>query len=243
MATRLVNVIFGTTDPGALAEFWSKLLGWEVVAEHGEIDVRAPSSQGWEFDLVFGEEAGAKTAPNRIHLDLASASLDDQAAIIERARALGAEPVDIGQRDVPWEVMVDLEGNEFCVLEPREVYSDTGALAAIVVNAQDAGELAGFWSEAAGFRRSDKPAGDVGLRAPNGRGPWLEFQHGHAAKAARSRNRLHLDVRPFAGDDQAAEVARLCRLGARKLDIGQTDVPWEVMADPEDNEFCVLSPR
>jgi hypothetical protein len=32
-------------------------------------------------------------------------------------------------------------------------------------------------------------------------------------------------------------------LGARRIDIGQGDVPWVVMADPEDNEFCVLTPR
>ncbi|ONI79256.1 hypothetical protein ALI144C_25840 [Actinosynnema sp. ALI-1.44] len=241
MGTRLVNVVVATADPEALGRFWSRLLGWQFVAEHGEIDVRAPSSQGWELDLAFGEVPAPKTAPNRIHLDLASATPGDQAAIIERARDLGARSVDIGQRDVPWEVMADPDGNEFCVLEPREVYSDTGAVAAIVVNAQHAGELASFYCEATGFKRHDKPAAEVGLRAPNGRGPWLEFQHGHPPRTARDR--LHLDVRPFAGDNQADEVARLRRLGARSIDIGQRDVPWEVMADPENNEFCVLTPR
>ena len=38
--------------------------------------------------------------------------------------------VDIGQGDVPWAVLADPEGNEFCVLEPREVYRDTGPVAA-----------------------------------------------------------------------------------------------------------------
>ena len=52
-----------------------------------------------------------------------------------------------------------------------------------------------------------------------------------------------IDVAPYAADDQAAEVERLIALGARKIDIGQGDVPWEVMADPEGNEFCVLTPR
>ena len=50
-------------------------------------------------------------------------------------------------------------------------------------------------------------------------------------------NRLHLDLRPV---DQAAEVARLEQLGARRVDIGQGDVTWVVMADPDGNEFCVL---
>jgi hypothetical protein len=59
----------------------------------------------------------------------------------------------------------------------------------------------------------------------------------------RVKNRLHLDVAPFAGDDQAAEVARLRALGATPADVGQGEVTWVVLADPEGNEFCVLSPR
>ncbi len=52
------------------------------------------------------------------------------------------------------------------------------------------------------------------------------------------KNRLHLDLRPV---DQAAEVARLESLGAKRVSIGQgEDASWVVMADPEGNEFCVL---
>lgn len=54
------------------------------------------------------------------------------------------------------------------------------------------------------------------------------------------KNRLHLDLRP---DDQAAEVARLEELGARRVSVGQgPDATWVVMADPAGNEFCVLRP-
>jgi hypothetical protein len=52
--------------------------------------------------------------------------------------------------------------------------------------------------------------------------------------------RLHLDLRP---KDQAAEVARLEALGARRTDVGQGgEVSWVVLADPDGNEFCVLRP-
>jgi hypothetical protein len=59
-------------------------------------------------------------------------------------------------------------------------------------------------------------------------------------------NRLHLDLRPTGASpdqaaDQAAEVARLEALGATRVDVGQGEVSWVVMADPEGNEFCVLS--
>jgi hypothetical protein len=54
------------------------------------------------------------------------------------------------------------------------------------------------------------------------------------------KDRIHLDLRP---GDQAAEVERLIALGARRIDIGQGDVTWVVIADPEANEFCVLRSR
>ena len=57
------------------------------------------------------------------------------------------------------------------------------------------------------------------------------------------KNRLHLDLAPSADSDHAAEVQRLLDLGARRVDVGQGDAPWAVLADPEGNEFCVLTPR
>jgi catechol 2,3-dioxygenase-like lactoylglutathione lyase family enzyme len=57
------------------------------------------------------------------------------------------------------------------------------------------------------------------------------------------KNRLHIDLAPAKDDDQEAEVRRLESLGATRIDIGQGDVTWVVLADPEGNEFCVLSSR
>jgi hypothetical protein len=56
------------------------------------------------------------------------------------------------------------------------------------------------------------------------------------------KNRVHLDLRPYPGDDQAPEAARLRALGATDIDVGQGDVPWICLADPEGNEFDVLTP-
>jgi hypothetical protein len=56
------------------------------------------------------------------------------------------------------------------------------------------------------------------------------------------KNRLHIDVNP-SGCEQAQELRRLLDLGAREIDVGQTDVPWVVLADPEGNEFCLLARR
>jgi len=57
------------------------------------------------------------------------------------------------------------------------------------------------------------------------------------------KNRLHLDLAPMAGEDHEAAVQRIVDLGATRADVGQGDVPWVVLADPEGNEFCVLTPR
>jgi hypothetical protein len=58
------------------------------------------------------------------------------------------------------------------------------------------------------------------------------------------KNRLHIDLAPGPDDDQAAEVDRLIAKGAQRVDVGQRqDASWVVLADPEGNEFCVLSPR
>jgi hypothetical protein len=56
-----------------------------------------------------------------------------------------------------------------------------------------------------------------------------------------AKNRLHLDLRAV-DTDRDSEVARLESLGARRVDVGQgPEVTWVVLADPEGNEFCVLS--
>ena len=242
MSTRLVNVVVDSADPRALAEFWAALLGWRVTpSPPDEFDVQAPPDDGCRWDLVFVPVPEPKTVKNRVHLDLASASADEQMAIVDRALGLGAKRADVGQRNVPWFVLADPEGNEFCVLESRPEYAETGALAAAVVDSADPTALAGFWSAATGWPVVRTTAVSASLRDPDGRGPWLEFLRG--ADPRTVKNRVHLDVAPYPDGSVPAEVARLSALGARRIDVGQSGVPWEVLADPEGNELCVLTPR
>ena len=138
-------------------------------------------------------------------------------------------------------VLADPEGNEFCVLEPRERYAATGAVASILVDAHDPEALAAFWAGITGWQVEAQDEELVGLRAPNGRGPWLEFLRNGDVK--RVKNRVHLDVAPPLGADHAAAVADVIAAGAVPADLGGPPLPWRVLADPEGNEFCVLSPR
>ena len=233
MATRLDNVVVDAADPLALAGFWSAALGVPIsYHDENEVDVGLPG-----FDLVFVPVSEPKVEQNRVHLDLASQSADDHAAIVARLLLLGAEHADIGQGpDVPWVVLTDPEGNEFCVLEHRDEYSGIGPVAAVVVAAHDSLAQARFWAEATG--RTVTRSGPDWASLPGEAGASLEFVHSPATRTAK--NRVHLDVRPRPGDDQAADVARLLAAGAVPADIGQGDVPWTVLADPEGNQFCVL---
>jgi predicted enzyme related to lactoylglutathione lyase len=111
----------------------------------------------------------------------------------------------------------------------------------LCVDAHDHDRLARFWAEALGWRRTSDEPDEIVLEPPAGSAedgvvPDLLFTPVPEGKTVK--NRLHIDLRP---DDQAAEVARLEALGARRVDVGQTpDVTWVVLADPEGNEFCVL---
>lgn len=63
-------------------------------------------------------------------------------------------------------------------------------------------------------------------------------------EAKRGKNRVHLDFAPHASEDREAIIAGLLERGARRVDVGQPDdATFTVLADPEGNEFCVLSAR
>lgn len=106
----------------------------------------------------------------------------------------------------------------------------------LCIDADDVHTLGGWWAEVLGYLQETTDDGDVILRAPAGAGPNLLFLAVPEGKVVK--NRLHIDLTP---DDQQAEVDRLIRMGARRVDIGQGDQSWVVLADPEGNEFCVLT--
>jgi predicted enzyme related to lactoylglutathione lyase len=245
VSTRLVHVVIDAIDPARQARFWSAALGWEIAPpEPAEVDVW-PAGYSYPdpvaLPLVFVPVPEPKTVKNRIHLDLATTSAEQQESEVERLTGLGAAMIDIGQGDVPWTVLADPEGNEFCVLDPRSVYRDTGPVAAVVAGCADPESVAGFWELATGFTRQGSADGFVSLRSPVGIGPFLELLRSPDPKTVK--NRIHLDIRPWPGEDPAAAVAELRAAGATPADVGQGDVPWTVLADPEGSEFCVLTPR
>jgi predicted enzyme related to lactoylglutathione lyase len=243
MATRLVQINMKAHDDSALGGFWAQALGWTLSSEGPGVtnlvpeDFVYPDPVAVCLDLVASTEP--KTVKNRVHIDLATTSAAHQEQLVARLKSLGATHADVGQGDVRWTVLADPEGNEFCVLEPRPQYLDTGPIAAIVVDCLDPRAMADFWSSAMDWTLHEVTDEAAVLRSAQGVGPYLEFLRKSDKKTVW--NRVHLDVRPYPGDDSSAEKARLLTLGATAIDVGG-DIHWTVLADPEGNEFCLLTP-
>jgi hypothetical protein len=124
----------------------------------------------------------------------------------------------------------------------------------VVVDCEDVEAQSRWWAMALDWRLVHSSATEAILVPPHAldrardipaaeRGPGLVFVR--VPEGKKAKNRLHIDLAPPADADQAAEVGRLEALGARRADVGQDDsaATWVVMADPEGNEFCVLSAR
>jgi hypothetical protein len=108
----------------------------------------------------------------------------------------------------------------------------------VVVDSHDPPMLGRWWAAALGWAVINDASDEFEIRAAQDRLPGLLFVSGSDPK--KHKNRLHLDFRP---DDRDAEVQRFISLGATRADVGQGDQSWIVLADPEGNEFCVLSSR
>ncbi len=108
----------------------------------------------------------------------------------------------------------------------------------VVIDSIDPETLGRWWAQALGWVIVEETPEEFEIRPAPERMPGLLFIRIPEAKGGK--NRLHLDFRPL---DQEAEVARLVGLGAHHVDVGQGERSWVVLADPEGNEFCVLSQR
>lgn len=122
-----------------------------------------------------------------------------------------------------------------------------------VVESTDHRALAAWWAEALGWEAAYASDLEVVLVPPwaaelSGALPFhrvppgmvfVPVEHGKSGK-----NRLHWDFAPHTSDDRDAEIRRLVDLGARVIDVGEPEqATWTVLADPDGNEFCVLSAR
>jgi len=127
MTSRITELSVDCADPAALARFWAAALGYAVLDEDPELVEIGPAGRTDEqlLDAVrsgpvaptifFARVPEEKVVKNRLHLDLSPVD-SDRDTEIARLEALGARRTDLAPPDVTWVVMLDPEGNEFCVL-------------------------------------------------------------------------------------------------------------------------------
>jgi catechol 2,3-dioxygenase-like lactoylglutathione lyase family enzyme len=118
VASTIDTLTIDCADPTRVAAFWCSALGYELVESDDEVaEIRDPSGVGWP--LLFQVVPEGKSVKNRIHLDIrASASM---AAEVERLEGSGATMQRLVEEgDSFWTIMLDVEGNEFCVLRGPE---------------------------------------------------------------------------------------------------------------------------
>jgi len=119
---QIQNVTIDCEDLSLVANFWSEVLGWRITyTSDVEYVIEPPVGSPLENiapDVPFIKVPNSKKTKNRMHFDLRP---EDQLAEVARVEKLGASRADIGQvGDLPWIVMADPEGNEFCILAPRK---------------------------------------------------------------------------------------------------------------------------
>jgi hypothetical protein len=129
MVVRVTEIVFDCHDPVPLAAFWTAALDYHVVsADDEQIEIAAwaqePPGQAERVraaatvpTLVFVRVPEGKAVKNRLHLDVRPTGPYEEE--LQRLIDLGATRVDIGQGGVPWVVLADPEGNEFCLLGPH----------------------------------------------------------------------------------------------------------------------------
>ncbi|MDQ6874606.1 MAG: VOC family protein [Actinomycetota bacterium] len=240
MTCHLFALCIDANDPLRLARFWAGVLGWAMVDEPPDGLALLPSDDTG-FRIRFPQTQEQKAGQNHSHFDLTSTSLEDQQQTVERSLGLGARHIDIGQGpDDAHVVLADPEGNEFCVIEPDNNFlAGCGFIGALACDGSQ--EVGYFWSAALGWPLVWDQDQETAIRSPRG-GPKITWG-GPPLMPKTGTSRLHFDIAPPVDGDQQREVDRLVSLGATRHDIGQGEVTWAVMADPDGHEFCVLTPR
>jgi catechol-2,3-dioxygenase len=112
----------------------------------------------------------------------------------------------------------------------------------LAIDCRDPNRVAQFWAAVLGYEIIERgPDGEIEIGMRGSAAPTLVFAPVPEGKTVK--NRIHIDVNPT-DTDQDAELRRLVHLGARRIDVGQGNaVSWIVLADVEDNEFCLLRRR
>ncbi len=213
------DLCIDASDAVDLGRFWAAALGLDFnrCDDHdARLTGPTPAHTIW-----VNQVPEPKTAKHRVHLDVHGSS-------IEEVEALGASVIDA--ETFPWIVMADPEGGEFCLFvrddPPRY------RLYELAVDCTDHEGLSQWWTDVIGGSRQIHPEGFSSIeRIPGLPFDGITFASVEEGKAAK--NRVHIDL-------VAPGIDPLLAAGATLLRRNDEAIAWDVLADPEGNEFCVF---
>jgi Glyoxalase-like domain len=220
---RFKDLCIDATDAQVLAPFWGSVLGLAVAYQDSGDAVLTGDNPGQT--LWVNQVPEPRTVKQRVHIDVHAGS-------VEEVEALGARRLSaVGE--FPWTVMADPEGGELCVFVRPEV--PAYRLYELVVDCHDdPNRIARWWAEAlAGHLGEDDDGAAYVDDIPGA--PFESIVFDTVPEPKTVKNRIHWDV--------TAESPRpLLDAGATLLRARDDAIGWDVLADPEGNEFCVFGP-
>jgi len=222
------DLVMDAVDPVRLSAFWAAAAGLTAGKDDlerpgaGDMVLRGPTRQ---HVIWVNRVAEAKAAKHRVHLDVYARQLADLEAL--GAVVLEPEP-PTGERG--WTVMTDPEGGEFCAF----LHDDLPAyrIHGLVVDCADAVAQARWWGEVYGADLTVHPGDWATLENIPGF-PILTMDFNPVPEPRTVKNRVHWDV-------STPDLQPLLDAGAKLLRPADDEVRWDLLADPEGNEFCAF---
>jgi hypothetical protein len=213
------DLCLDVADARVAAAFWGPALGLRPDTMGEDHPVRLVDGVD-AHTLWLNRVPEPKTVKQRVHLDLHVADLV----------ALGATVLDQTQ---PWTVLADPEGGELCAFVREPGKPPDYRLYEVVVDAADLVMISTWWAERYGTEVHHDRDKEFSWIEPPSMPCEMVFARVPEPKAVK--NRLHWDVQ---GDNE-----ELIGAGARLLRARDEEIHWDVLADPEGNEFCVFDPH
>jgi predicted enzyme related to lactoylglutathione lyase len=217
------DLCIDTGNSETLGRFYAAVLGLEFEPDGaaGTLKGSEPGQRIW-MNVV----PEPKSVKHRVHLDVLCASVDDLIA-------LGASRVEQPAPDLPWTVLADPEGGEFCAFVRQPAELPAYRMHELVIDCAEPREIAQWWADVFGAKldgREDKGwwwISDIpGV-------PFGDWDFVPVPEPKTVKNRIHWDVLVESVDDLVAAGATLLR-GPTEADA------WSILADPEGNEFCAF---
>jgi Glyoxalase-like domain len=225
---RFNKICMDANDPLALGQFWATALDYALEADERPADEREAGLVDLEDDvwrMWFNRVPQEKSVKNRVHLDIYARSLAD-------LEALGATVLPTAE-GVRWTVMADPEGGEFCAFLREE--HPKRRLHGLAVDCADPKAVSHWWHDVLGGRYIDE--GEWCTVTDLAEMPEMTFDFAAVPEPKTAPNRIHWDL-------DADSIDPLLEHGATLLRAkGTDDLSWDILADPEGNEFCVLPAR